>query len=220
VPGTSSSGGRNRKSTRAHALAGTGRKDRGTANTPTSADDVPDPPKGRPPIPIGLVGPALEEWTRMVLRLEAAKTLSTVDDAALYQYCCLFAETEAIGVALRTTLTLVDTLQAAIVKWTSLVDLLEAAEDKNRLSKDARVQSVIDRGTYGNQIVEAIGQIVQLKKLEAKYVTQLRQGHMAIRQFLVELGMTPAARARVKEMPGAPAADPFSEFDPPKGAKH
>jgi hypothetical protein len=36
---------------------------------------------------------------------------------------------------------------------------------------------------------------------------------MALRQYLVEFGMTPAARSRVK-VPDAPAAaDPFAEFD-------
>lgn len=192
MPGTSTSGGRNRKSHRAHKLAGTGRKDRGTVTTPASAD-APDPPAGRPPIPIGLIGPALEEWTRMVNRLEAAKTLSKVDDAALYQYCTLFAETEAIVVAHRTSVALVVKLEAAIDK------LPPAAYEL---------------------LVEAIAQIVQLKKLEAKYPSLLRAGHMAIRQYLVELGMTPAARSRVK-VPDAPApADPFAEFDAPGPGKH
>jgi P27 family predicted phage terminase small subunit len=190
VPGTSSSGGRNRKSQRAHALAGTGRKDRGTAKTSTSAD-TPDVPKGQPPTPIGLIGPALAEWHRMVARLDDAKTLSTVDDAVLYQYCCLFAETEAISVAHRTNVALVEKLQAAI----------------NKL-KD------------GEQIVRAIESIVQLKKLEVKSTTQLRQGHMAVRQYLVELGMTPAARSRVKVADAPAPEDPFAEFDEPTTQAH
>jgi len=191
VPGTSSSGGRNKKSHRAHALAGTGRKDRGTVKTATSAD-APDPPIGRPPVPIGLIGPALAEWKRMVARLEAAKTVSIVDDAALYQYCCLFAETEAIVVAHRTN--------AALV---------------------AKLQTAIDKLRDGEQIVRAIESIVQLKKLEVKSTAQLRQGHMAVRQYLVELGMTPAARSRVKVPDNTPVeADPFAEFDSPGGQKH
>jgi len=190
VPGTSSSGGRNKKSHRAHALAGTGRKDRGTKKTPTSAD-APDPPVGRPPIPIGLIGPALAEWTRMVGRLEAAKTLSIVDDAALFQYCCLFAETEGIRDARLANARLVKKLLVAI----------------ERLRGDA--------------MVDAIAQIVQLKKLEVKSTAQLRQGHMAVRQYLVELGMTPAARSRVKVPDNTPVeADPFAEFDTPPGLKH
>jgi hypothetical protein len=67
--------------------------------------------------------------------------------------------------------------------------------------------------------VEAIANIVQLKKIEAKYPSLLRAGHMAIRQYLVELGMTPAARGRVK-VPDAPAPeDPFAEFDAPTGKR-
>lgn len=211
MPGTSKSGGRNRKSRAEHALTGTGRKDRGTKAT-TSAD-VPDPPKGRPPIPIGLIGPALEEWTRMVLRLEAAKTLSTVDDAALYQYCCLFAETEAIVVAQRGTAALLTSLLVAIEKWTRLVDLLEKAAAK---AKDDPLDAALETQQYGAQIVEAGAQIVQLKKLEAKYPAQLRQGHMAIRQFLVELGMTPAARSRVQPSADAPQANPIDRFTKPR----
>jgi phage terminase small subunit len=191
MPGTSQSGGRNKKSQRAHALAGTGRTDRGTKKTATTSADAPDPPVGRPPIPIGLIGPALAEWKRMVVRLEAAKTVSTVDDAALYQYCCLFAETEAIVAAHRTNVALV-----------------------------AKLQKAIDKLTNGELIVEAIAQIVQLKKLEVKSTAQLRQGHMALRQYLVELGMTPAARSRVKVADAPPPDDPFAEFDGPASPTH
>lgn len=178
MPGTSASGGRNRKSRAEHALTGTGRKNRGTAR----AADVPDPPKGRPPIPSGLAGHALAEWTRMVGRLEAAHTLSTVDDAVLYQYCCLFAETE---------------------------EILTARDGNARLI--VKLQAAIERVRKGDLIVEAIAQIVQLKKLESKHATQLRQGHMALRQYLVELGMTPAARSRV--LPAADSAPPVNPLD-------
>jgi phage terminase small subunit len=223
VPGTSSSGGRNKKSRAEHALAGTGRKDRGTKATAGAPVDAPDPPLGRPPMPIGLIGPALEEWTRMVLRLEQAKTLSTVDDAALYQYCCLFAETEAIVVAQRGTVALLVPLVAALERWNRLVDRLEKAELAQTVTDEALVQSILDRAKYGVQIVAATAQIVQLKKLEAKYPSQLRMGHMALRQYLVEFGMTPAARSRVTELAGGKGdapADPFDEFDEPAGKKH
>jgi len=220
MPGTSNSGGRNAKSKRDHALAGTGRKDRGTQTTATTSADAPEAPIGRPPIPLGLVGPALEEWQRMVIRLEAAKTLSIVDDAALYQYCCLYAETEAIVVAQRGTLALLVPLVAAVERWTRLVDRLEAAEVAKTVSAKDLVQSILDRAKYGDQIVDATAQIVQLKKLEAKYPGQLRQGHMALRQYLVEFGMTPAARSRVTAAEGPAPDDPFAEFDAPAGSKH
>lgn len=161
----------------------------------------------------------------MIIRLEAAKTLSIVDDAVLYQYCCLFAETEAIVLAQRGTVALLVPLVAAVERWNRLVDRLEAAEEAKTVAPAALVQSILDRAKYGLQIVEATAQIVQLKKLEAKYPSLLRAGHMALRQYLVELGMTPAARSRVTEIPGgkgdAPVVDPFAEFDAPvAGQKH
>jgi len=194
MPGTSSSGGRNAKSKRAHALAGTGRRDRGTVTKPTSAA-APDPPKGRPRRPSGLRGHALAEWVRMVDRLELAGTLATVDDAALYQYCCLYAETEGITDKRRTTAVLVKTLMAAVQR------LVAVAADADPEA------ALID-------VTAAIAQIAQLEQQDVKRTTQLRQGHMAIRQYLVEFGMTPAARSRVTK-PDAPApTDPFAEFDP------
>jgi P27 family predicted phage terminase small subunit len=109
MPGTASSGGRNRKSAAEHALDGTGRKDR-------PSDPSPDPPKGRPPMPSGMSSHAQEEWDRMVERLEVSQTLSIVDDAALYQYASLFGETEDVQAAQRETTALVATLQAAIAR--------------------------------------------------------------------------------------------------------
>ena len=49
--------------------------------------------------PKALEGDALEEWDRMIHRLEVSRALSTVDDAALYQYCRLFAETDALALS-------------------------------------------------------------------------------------------------------------------------
>jgi P27 family predicted phage terminase small subunit len=166
MPGTSSSGGRNRKSQAEHALAGTGRKDRGTAATSTSVDP-PDPPPGRPPPPKKLKGEALAEWGRMVDRLELAKTISTVDDGVLYRYCRLHARAE-------------------------------------RLERHvARLRSAFYRNHLGNPTVHP-------------GFAQLRAYDQALRGYLVEFGMTPAARSRVKVPDGMPPADPFSEFDDPK----
>jgi P27 family predicted phage terminase small subunit len=192
MAGTSSSGGRNRRSRAEHALAGTGRKDRGTSNAAGEPPEQrPDPPKGRPSCPPTLRGQALAEWTRMVDRLDASKTLSRVDDAALYQYCCLFAETEAIAGA--------------------------RARNERLIAK---LQITIARLRHGDDIVKAMGHIVALKKLDAKHLPQLRQGHMAIRQYLVEFGMTPAARGRVAATASEEPVDPFKEFDDPAKTQH
>jgi phage terminase small subunit len=205
MAGNFNSGGRNRKSLAAHAISGTGRKDRGTLLTATSVADVQDPPKGRPPTPIGLIGPALEEWNRMVVRLEAAKTLSTVDDAALYQYCTLFAETEHVIEVRRVNSALIDTLKAAIAKWTRMVNRLDEDDDAAQAT------------ALGSQIATAIDRTIMLQKLDMKLTTQLRQGHMAVRQYLVELGMTPAARSRVQPSPdAAPQTSPIDRFTRPR----
>lgn len=175
MSGTASSGGRNKISRADHELAGTLRKDRhGAAG---GGEEPPDPPKGRPPTPPELAGHAREEWHRMIDRLEASRTLSLVDDAALYQYCCLFGETEDLQDSHRENAALV-----AILRATTLSD-------------------------------EVFAQLVTVKQMDAKLTTQLRQGHMAVRSYLVEFGMTPSARARVKVPPAPVADDPMAEFD-------
>lgn len=181
MAGTSSSGGRNKQSRAQHELAGTHRRDR-HGTTPDLAV-----PKGRPTRPTAIKGHALAEWTRMVDRLERSQTLSAVDDAVLYQYCCLFQETEGILAAKRENAALIKRLLAALDRR------------RTRLS--------------GDQVVNALAQIAILRSLDAKHTTQLRQGHMALRQYLVEFGMTPAARSRVKGPAVPDDKDPFAEFD-------
>lgn len=156
------SGGRNAKSVADHKAHGTYRPDR------HDGADVPEPPQGRPEPPKALNGDALDEWNRMVGRLEKSNTLSIVDDAALYQYCLLFAETEAIR-----------------------ADNLAVRKLSAELKKAVRKLE-------GMELVEAIKKIVDLQYVIAKHSTQLRQGHAAIRQFLVEFGQTPSSRTRVK----------------------
>ena len=148
MPGTSNSGGRNRKSQREHALGGTGRKGRGTSIE--TAIDAPDPPKGRPIPPKTLTGEARVEWDRMVVRLKASKTLlSVVDDAVLYRYCQLHARAE-------------------------------------RLEREiANLPDAFYIDHVGNPKVHPA-------------FAQIRAYDQALRGYLVEFGMTPAARSRVK----------------------
>jgi len=125
----------------------------------------------------------------MVARLELSKTLTLVDDAALYQYCCLFGETEDVQDARRETAALIAVLQAAI----------------KRQETDPDIDDV--------DISGVLAQLVKLRQLDAKYTTQLRQGRMALRSYLVEFGMTPSARSRVKLPPAPAAVDPMAEFE-------
>lgn len=198
MPGTASSGGRNRKSARQHRLEGTYQKTRHAA----AATDA--PPDRRPTRPSKLRGQALAEWNRMVLRLEVTHTLATVDDAALYQYCCLFAETEGIIVAKRENAALAKTLLKAVAEMHAQLNRIAAAD------RATESTTIVDVG----DLTAVVAQITALKKLDQKATTQLRQGHIAIRSYLVEFGMTPAARSRVKTPPPE-ATDPFAEFDDP-----
>lgn len=133
----------------------------------------PEPPEGRPKPPGKLGKVARAEWKRMLHWLEEARTLSTVDAAPLYQYCQLFAETEGVAAEAQQTSALIETLKVAL--------------------KDLQ----------GDALVEAIGSITRLSVQRAKYTTQIRQGRMALRIYLVEFGLTPAARSRVKVVGGA-----------------
>jgi P27 family predicted phage terminase small subunit len=162
------SGGRNAKTVQEHQQRGSFRDDRHGSYT------NPDPPKGQPKQPKSLKGDALAEWKRMIQRMEDSGTLSKVDDAALFQYVCLFGETEAI-----------------VVQQAHTADLIEKLEDAIAGTEDRP-------GLTEGDLVNAIREITKLKQLDAKYTSDIRQGRMAIRQYLVEFGMTPAARSRVK----------------------
>lgn len=161
MAGTGNSGGRNKKTQAMHLVDGTFRKDR-------HADASPEPTMGKPVAPKALAGDALAEWDRMLVRLEECRTLSVVDDGALYQYCCMFSETEDVAVRREHTEGLIDRLD----------DLLTKLD--------------------GSDLAKAIENVVKLKALESRYIAQIRQGRMALRAFLVEFGLTPAARGRVK----------------------
>lgn len=164
------SGGRNAQSAADHVIRGTFRSDRHDDDMGVTAEP------GRPESPRELVGEALAEWDRMIDRLEKIAALSVVDGAALYQYCQLFAETEAIALS-----------QAEVAASADIVE--------ENLS-----------GLKGAELVQAFQEITKLRALEARYTTQVRQGRMSIRAYLVEFGMTPAARSRVKptKKPDAP----------------
>src|SRR4051794_28551281 len=84
------SGGHNVKTSKAHKLQGTFRKHR------HAGSKSPEPPAAAPQPPKKLEGDTADEWTRMLERLRQSNVLSSVDGAALYQYCRLFAETEAL----------------------------------------------------------------------------------------------------------------------------
>src|SRR5438046_1638314 len=150
MPGTGNSGGNRAKSLEALELAGTKRRDRHEGFT------QPEPPKDAPRPPCRLSGEVRMEWNRMIERLELSGTLSRVDGASLYAYCCLWADTEKLQQA-------VDALPEPFFDKVSVVAGVEHREPK------------VHPG-----------------------FAQLRGHRQALRGYLVEFGLTPASRNRVK----------------------
>lgn len=111
----------------------------------------------------------------MLTRLQLSKTLSTVDDAALYRYCRLHARAERLEQQL------------------------------------AKLQRPFYNDHFGHPRVHP-------------GFAQLRAHDHTLRGYLMEFGLTPAARTRVHQIePGGKndPSDPFAEFDePPSSATH
>lgn len=165
------SGGHNAKTAKQHKLAGTFQKVR------HARVRNPDPPAGIPVPPKPLDGDAAEEWQRMLDRLAKSRTLSDVDAGALYQYCRLFAETEALAVKQ--------------IEVGGTVMILE--------------ESVGD--FKGPELLQIFQELSKMRRLEASYTSQIRMGRMGLRVYLTEFGLTPASRGRVKLPDQKPNAD-------------
>ena len=129
---------------------------------------TPEPPKGRPAPPKPLEGDAMAEWHAMTADLEVSGTLSVTDRMALYQYCRLYAETEEIA-----------------ARGPEYAGSIQALEDTLA-------------GLTGAELVACFQESGKLHALRAANESKVRQGRMALRQYLVEFGMTPSARNRVK----------------------
>lgn len=177
MPGTKRSGGNGAKTVAELKRDGTYRADR------HAGIENPEPPEGEPVPPKPLEGDAAEEWARMVESLKACKTVTAVDAHALYQYCQMFAETEAIAVA---------KLEVA-----ASIDILE--DNLGDIAKD--------------QLVQVFQEITKLRQLESRCISQLQSGRMKIRAYLVEFGLTPAARGRVKVTHGKTQHAPVSPLE-------
>ena len=174
MPGTSTSGGRNRKATQAHLLRGTFRPARHAGTR------APEPPAGTPTSPVTLTGDARAEWDRMVSRLKRCGVLTAVDDAVLLEACQLFQETQQLR------------------------------REDQRLRRLSTTLTRATKALSGADLVAAIAEIVKLQAQRQRLSTASRQGHMAQRQYLIELGLTPLARTRVQASSSAApqAGDP------------
>jgi len=142
----------------------------------------PEPPSGDPIPPKPISGEVAEQWVLMIDWLKQCKTLSTVDGAVLYQYCNLFVETEQL-----------------------MVDKEETDASIDRLEENLS-------GLEGKDLVACFQEISKLRQLHARYGSQIRQGRMSLKSYLVEFGLTPASRGRVK-LPEAPPKNEWDDFD-------
>jgi hypothetical protein len=108
----------------------------------------------------------------MVNRLKSTRSLTSVDDAVLYQYVCLFVEVE------------------------------EQKAESTRLDRLSRnLEELVTAKLEGQARLDALDKIRSLRNLKWRAAVNLRQGRLALRQYLVEFGMTPGSRTRVKASP-------------------
>jgi hypothetical protein len=140
-------------------------------------------PGGIPTPPEGLPEAVLQHWHVTVAFLEAMGTVSRVDALVLEQYARLYVETAAIAVT-----------QSEVGASIAILE--------ENLS-----------GLDGAEVVQCFQEITKLRQLEARYTGQIRQGRMAQRQYLIELCLTPASRARGVAHPASPSTPPM---DPKK----
>lgn len=179
------SGGHNRLSAEAHILRGTFRRDR-HGPRPEEVDlsaksNLSAKSSVKPTPRKPLKGEAKAEWDRVVAELEDIGQLALIDAGRLFQYVSLFAEVEAISANQVVT---------------------------EELIKKARKAM---NGLDGLELLQAVEQVVKLQQLVVRQTNQLRQGRMALRQYLNDLGLTPVARHG--KVGTAPAAKPKSTMD-------
>lgn len=171
------SGGRNAKSPEEHRRQGTYQRCRHAGfESPTVEPGDPVPPG-----PLDALARA--EWGRMLERMRTTKIVTSVDDAALYQYARLWSETEGISRDHDATRRAIRLLQ------------------REALHKLA-----------GDELVRAIEALERMKATLQRQATQLRMQRLALRTWLIEFGMTPAARPRVRIPTADPAKKPESKL--------
>jgi phage terminase small subunit len=142
----------------------------------------PTAPAGHP-IPPPDLGPlARRAWEEVITACDTLRITSAVDSACLYQYAQLWAETEETALARTDLLRSIATLETSVMKLT------------------------------GSKRLAAITLLVQFRKLERKCIDQLRQGRTCLKQFLLEFGLTPAARNRIHVPTTEEPEDAFAAF--------
>jgi phage terminase small subunit len=144
---------------------------------------MPEPPARRPEMPSGLSEAEQVEWDSLMTDLELQGGVTVTDAKLAQQWVKLYCETEAV------------------------------AEQQGEAKAGLRVLEDNLGDVEAEDKVALFGQIVALHKTVSKCTDQLRQGRMALRQYLVEMGLTPASRGRIKLPPKDEAPkDEFAAF--------
>jgi Phage terminase, small subunit len=145
----------------------------------------PEPTPGRPEPPAELDKVGQDAWDWMMWAFEDMGMLTKVDAAAVYAYCCVWSKTLAV-----------EQQQA---------EMREAVRVLRENVPDIRKDDPAG-------LIQLFQEIVGLEKLISKCTDQSRAGWMAIRQYLVEFGLTPASRGRIKLPPKEEEKDEFAAF--------
>lgn len=178
------------KSRDALERAGTFRKDRhGALRSPEPTAGTPEPPEP-------LTELAQREWDRVLWAFADLGALHKVDAHVLYQYVQLWGETEDIA-----------RQQAACEAGIAILEsnLRGGHDEDEKITK--------------TDLVQLFSEIVTLRKLVSKCTDQLRSGRVALRLFLVEFGLTPSSRSRIKLPPlQAPEVDAFTSMQQRRAA--
>ena len=141
----------------------------------------PEPTPGRPDAPAELDKLGQDAWERLMWAFEDMKMLAKVDAESVYAYCRLWSKTMQV----------------------------EAQQDEARAGLRVLEENLHD--VKAEDKVALFGQIVALHKVVSKCTDQSRSGWMAIRQYLVEFGLTPASRGRIKLPAQKEEADAFTK---------
>lgn len=145
----------------------------------------PEPTPGQPEPPAELDELAEKTWHRLMWAFEDMGMLHKVDAETVYAYCQLWSKTMQVEAQQ-------DELRAS----------LRVLEEN---SGDLKELSASERQSYFTNLVT-------LQKLISKCTDQSRSGWMAIRQYLVEFGLTPASRGRIKLPTKKQDVDAFTAF--------
>ncbi len=155
----------------------------GTFRKDRHADLVsPEPTTGPPEPPGPLDDLGQQTWARMMWSFEDMGMLHKVDAEAVYAYCQLWSETEHV----------------------------KAQQEEARAGLRVLEDNLSD--VQAEDKVALFTHIVTLHKTISKCTDQLRQGRMAVRQYLVEFGLTPASRSRIRLPPKKQEVDTFAAY--------